>query len=1047
MSSFLETTLAECNRLSSEEAKSNNNENPALYTNKLGSGVKLNAGDSVSLHSAFISQQGAGGETIQFNGNTLTDNKGNPLTISLSKTKITYSNACYTDPPNASNTQGQVIYGQPNKEVASTETNPYILKDNEINLQISYYKTRNGELTVSLPRRFMSSLAIDSDTRPTMWKDVDEVVKGLPFKGQSKVNGGILCLTLRTPAGAGDVNYQYWVNDDYYFNKSSYLIADTPTMYLTSFFKLKSDNSRYKLFIQSDGNGMRKSGYLPAEDWYGNDSPSESIYKPYQDIITLTAPTGFSSPESIADSLTNQLRDTGLLQSLTFNEFTAPDLTNQSRQERPVSVFTESPCYKTFNAMNVNDHNASTYFSFYSSCLTQAGNTDSPFYYNQYLQNYQYIGIKRPDWYEKGCDYIATSSDTTQGSNRAYSRLLVDINASVPTDKLNASIILDQEWTTSNLNALKEFLDTQANYPELFENRFNNYAGITKVSNSRFLHMNLNGGQQLRLGGDNVNPVSFTGQVANENASSQNSVPLFFDFDPSASNTFREDTDINNKCYGFAQKYYHTPTSKYYISFSTSLMIAEYASNPTDFDFNDRYSELGIPFEYAYYSDVGGSGATHGLIVGKYNASGVENTAVSEGRVGRLIGFDKHFNSYGNAVIGLCDGYLNMDYQQMTHYSVNTETNNSANGNESLRDMTPYARKIYVGAQAPIVEYNGSNNKFNFNSLHTPEYIGNLWNAGINSETETNNTPINPNAQESVFHINKRLTNNNWTTDMMPYSQNYASSIESSFPNNTASQKYVLAPLNRAISPWKVFDSQSGIFIDSFGITEDAWDNSLMGKLGFSYSQFNSSISASFNYNTRLTEINKNNIPFTTTNADVNVADTINFMTNIFGANVMTSQVPLAMVFSGVPNPKEQPPFVDDRFVQSYPTITEAQQSILIEAENLPTKMTRAYYTIKSSLLDKYTYLGTRDSGQLLNTIGVVNKMNNVGDYFFQEDQGLSFTITNPKTITEIETHILEPDGSSAQINNDSCVIYKIIRNINSTLNPIDELLNNTTEK
>ncbi len=54
MSSFIETTLLECNRLSSEEGKTNNNTNPSLFTNKLGSGVRLNAGDSVSLHSAFI---------------------------------------------------------------------------------------------------------------------------------------------------------------------------------------------------------------------------------------------------------------------------------------------------------------------------------------------------------------------------------------------------------------------------------------------------------------------------------------------------------------------------------------------------------------------------------------------------------------------------------------------------------------------------------------------------------------------------------------------------------------------------------------------------------------------------------------------------------------------------------------------------------------------------------------------------------------------------------------------------------------------------------
>ena len=1050
MSSFLETTLAECNRLSSEEAKTNNNQNPALYTNKLGSGLKLNAGDSVSLHSAFISQKGAGGETIQFTGNTLTDNQGNPLKITLTETEITGTNACYTDPPNASNLNGQIIYGQPNKEVASSVSKTYTLKDNEINLKISYYKTRNGELTVALPRRFLSELSITEDTRPSQYNIVDSVTAGLPFKGISKVNGGVLCLTKRAPLGAGDINYQYWVDDDYIFNKSSYLTTDTPNMYSTSYYKLKNDNSRFKIYVLSDGNGVRKAGYLPAENWYGNDTPSESRYEPYEKILTLTAPIGFSSPESIADSLTNQLRNTGELVNTDYNENTAPSVANQSRQVRPVSVRTESPCYKTFHSFNNNDHNVDTYFAFYNASFNIDGLSDSPFYYNQYLQNYQYIGIKRPDWYDAGMKYVLTSSDTAQGSYRAYNRLLVDINCSGDgVERLNASIILDQEWTKENLDALKEYLDTQANYPELFENKFNNYAGITKISNSRFLHLNLNGYQQNRLGGDNVYPrEGFDDRVAFLNASSENSVPLFFDFDPSASNTFRDDTDLYNKCYGFANKYYHEPTGKDYISFSTHLMIADYLSNPTDFEFNSKYSELGIPFEYAYYSDIGGSGEKHGIIVGEYQASGVKNTAVGEGHAGRLIGFDKHFNSYGNAVIGLMDGYLNMDYNEMTHYAINTGEDNASTGANALIDMTPYARKIYVGAQAPKIEYSASNNKFNINSLHTPEYIGNLWNAGITSETETNNTLVNPDAQEPVFYINKRLTNDNWTTDCVPYSQNYASDIVSDYPNNTSNQEYILAPLNRSMSPWKIFDAQSGIFIDSFGITENAWNNSLMGKLGFNYSQFNSSISSSFNYNTRITEINRNNMPFITTNADVNVADTINFMTNVFGAQMMNGQVPLAMCFNGIPSgggsSHQQPPFVRDRFVQTYPVISEKQNSVLIEADNLPVKMTRAYYTIKTSLLDKYTYLGTKDSGQLLNTIGVVNKMNNVGDYFFQEDQGLNFTITNPKTITEITTEILEPDGSSAQINNDSCVIYKIMRNINSTLNPLEELLENT---
>ena len=164
-------------------------------------------------------------------------------------------------------------------------------------------------------------------------------------------------------------------------------------------------------------------------------------------------------------------------------------------------------------------------------------------------------------------------------------------------------------------------MDTQGNYPELFTNQFNNYSGITTINNSRFLHMNLNAcanasGKDM-LGGDNVYPLSgFTGQLANQNASSQNSVPLFFDFDPSASNTFTEGNE-GDPCYGFAYKRYIPNEDKYVISFSTSGL-----GNTNTLEYtNSNYTDRGIPIEYAYYSGLSGSGRTNLLITGIYKSS------------------------------------------------------------------------------------------------------------------------------------------------------------------------------------------------------------------------------------------------------------------------------------------------------------------------------------------------------------------------------------------------------------------------------------------
>ena len=53
-SGFTSTYILEANRLSSEEVKSGNDGNSALFTNKVNNGLKLNTGDVVSVHSALL---------------------------------------------------------------------------------------------------------------------------------------------------------------------------------------------------------------------------------------------------------------------------------------------------------------------------------------------------------------------------------------------------------------------------------------------------------------------------------------------------------------------------------------------------------------------------------------------------------------------------------------------------------------------------------------------------------------------------------------------------------------------------------------------------------------------------------------------------------------------------------------------------------------------------------------------------------------------------------------------------------------------------------
>jgi hypothetical protein len=63
---YTDTILLDCSRATSEEVKgdSTNTQN-AVFTNKLGNGVKLNPGDKISVSSAFVSERGCGGSSVR----------------------------------------------------------------------------------------------------------------------------------------------------------------------------------------------------------------------------------------------------------------------------------------------------------------------------------------------------------------------------------------------------------------------------------------------------------------------------------------------------------------------------------------------------------------------------------------------------------------------------------------------------------------------------------------------------------------------------------------------------------------------------------------------------------------------------------------------------------------------------------------------------------------------------------------------------------------------------------------------------------------------
>ena len=283
-------------------------------------------------------------------------------------------------------------------------------------------------------------------------------------------------------------------------------------------------------------------------------------------------------------------------------------------------------------------------------------------------------------------------------------------------------------------------------------------------------------------------------------------------------------------------------------------------------------------------------------------------------------------------------------------------------------------------------------------------------------------------------------------------------------------------------------DADSGIFIEDFGfdnvyglpsnsapLTSWDWKRSLWNMLGFSYEQFHTSPQLqSLDRQTRINNIVKvDNIGKPTTNANVEPADLSQYVTNIYGAELRTTQIPcvISNVYTDnsnesggsqnlgtgetpnwrVSNPVNTPTFryeKEQKSLQKYvPGATVDQVSAQINAANLPIKQVNPYYLIKSDIVSDSNYLGSDDSGQALNIVAVVPKEGGESDFFFQGSGQQQFTVTQPKVISSITTQILNPDGSSSKLNEGTSVIYKVSKINQASLSVAQDMMEKAQKK
>lgn len=1054
---YVDTTLIECNRLQSTQKEQVEDDEPnAIFTNKVGDTLILKPGDTIQVASAFINQKGCNIPTsLEFKGTYLT-------TVKLEKTEPT--TIVY-------NKKSDVMGYESFSQYPETNTiNDVEVFDNTATLEVSYYKTSNGEQYVFLPRNYIvndSNLSITNVNSTTNW---DVWKKNNYDKDAGHITGYNSGITYYQRTNASFFAFTNY--NDYH------LVEDVEGATTKNYLRPKNDNSKYTLFTRvynwtsnntNDSYKLTHGGtdytingnkYFEAcngdaeaipdplkryvlplsnEDY----DPALAYYVQQIDNVDISVKKGFNSAQSVAEQLTEDL------QKYIVNESNGTYWANGTNNTGITSSTTTS-LLRPRTCANPITFGRSSYVG--STTDGQKG--------LNLLNSYKHILVKRPDLFTLGrkcnnrfCEVPnvkntpLTTENTDQTTNPMVKNFVKNTIVFNTTSSTNWTdpIITNWLWEKSTLETLRDLFICQGKYPELF--KVDNVAGdvldranrvftnekregdetvpntLNTIKNSRFLHMtrvDYNATHNKQLGYDDYVKKDYTVGTANFDASHM-SAPIFFKYDTTRANIFTDGNSTNDLCYGFATK--SKIGNNEYITIHPELVggIASY-----------------------FYSFRGGNTGDH--INGDQDC---------------LIGWDYHFNSYGNVVMMAQTGMLTQTPNCEWSIASGNYTTQYSKTDTTGVDLTEKYSQTYLGSNNCACVYDTVSNKFGWEYMHIPENVGQLYNSGesevIDSKTATGTRlPLVDDAKNEVYKINKRLQYWSYCPDMVPYlnADDGVIKVGSNALSNggatfTSSGAVELSLFNINLEPWTVFDAHTGVNLN-FGKCCDKlnWDKSLLGIMGHTYQQFNPEEITTTNNGTqaRLTFNNLKSIYNPTTNSEVVSADIKDYVITPYGATQYYPQP----AFNTSIREFDTKAKADTKhtFMNYYPAIAQATQSIILEAVNLPKTILNPYLNIRSDIISDSKYFGGFNSGLNYPIVAVINKINADKDYIQLDGSDITFTVKKQMAISDITTVITDPDGSLALVDEGSSVIYKVSRAKSGTdLNILQQIIEQDQKK
>jgi len=1085
MSGFTKTTLIECPRSQSDEGIANNNSNPSKWTNRCGDGLHLKPGDKISVHSSYISEIGAQAGQIQIKGqdlnasveveitkftNTLL-NEELPQKYTLQRAEnikqsipirddtfnlivSPYKSAngeYYTHLPRRYNASATDNFW---KGYHSRDVNPVngdkgqtILPPPPLNrcsadINIKYWPYRDG---VAHGRHRIDG--INDGSRFTLFSR-KETFYGNPntpeITLQGQASAGSQVITFKHGSTTADLVVGMELitqSPDVVFptavSFSAILSIDSDTQITMDANASSNTTSHNQFTFQIPATSSDEflpptttnSEYTAETCESARDPALFGDFIQVKNLISVKANPGYNSPTDLADQLTQELNNRTDIETFAYR---TTDTAGTYIRNEKFTFKTETPCNKVYNCATATNFS----FKYYNAWKTTNGtwNVDHAYHY---ASCYKHIGIKRPELYTTGLKVNGSLAggdsylDGTIGERNG-----LGISRFTPMGKGESVLITETEWTKENILRFKDFFDTQATYPELFDYTQSNIK--CNSDETRFFHMNLydnlNGSAEIPALDSAVREWNMKTNIRDlkcppfgydlYNASvsaSQTSFPIFIDYNPALEGLTENDVGYTDR--GFNYFY--------------SGLEPDYDDLAYGFARKIRTIEVGGTIKYYIgfqFTRTGNKIPDHFFHTNASSASGEPSAVLGAG--GRSYGFDWHFTAYGTAAILLYNGNMNERGDTFHTGSVISETKTyrfaQATGGKEY-NLDPYQWGMYLGADEPIINYDQDQQRFQIRNLHTAEVVGNVKDAGF-IIAGGSQIAANPNAGDPCYKINKRMLRWNYTPEMSPYLDNFSASFTGGSANPYISH-------NVGIEPWSIMDAQSGLFIEDWIVPENLWDESLVGVMGYRYNQFhnpNSTSSRQIRLKAHGANADLNNVNILTTNANIGEADVKGYMMNQSAAPQYQPVLPVAV----------QPTGGDDalfdvlgRYIT--PAITNSPvESVNITAERLPTKTLRPYYTIRSDIIaEPNQVLGGLTSGITMPIVAITNKANPYGDFINGFQGQIEFTNTIDRVITRIRCSIHEPDGSAARCDLESAVIFRIDQQIPANLDIVSQLL------